>query len=64
MGKWKIANIFEMASRRAKLSEIWDSGLVWGGGRGICTTSGTLANDQVSCPNMAILNIGPYLENR
>ncbi len=27
MGKWKIANILEMASRRAKQSEIWDSGV-------------------------------------
>ncbi len=32
--------------------------------RGICATSGTLANGQVSCPNMAILTIGPYLGNR
>ena len=28
MGKWKIANILEMASRRAKQSEIWDSGVL------------------------------------
>ena len=26
MGKWKVANISEMASRRAKRSEIWASG--------------------------------------
>ena len=26
-------------------------------------TSGTFAHGQVSCPNMAILKIGPYLEN-
>ncbi len=25
MGKWQIANILEMANRRAKRSEIWDS---------------------------------------
>ncbi len=29
MEKCKIANILEMASRRAKRSEIWDSGVVW-----------------------------------
>ncbi len=29
MGKWKIANILEMASRR-KRSEIWVSVIVWG----------------------------------
>ncbi len=28
-----------------------------------CATSGTLANGQVSCPNMAILKIGPYMGN-
>ena len=30
MGEWKFANILEMSSRRAKLSEIWDSGVVQG----------------------------------
>ncbi len=49
-----------MASSRAKLSEIWDSGGSLGS---ICTISGTLANGQVSCPNMAILKICPYLGN-
>ena len=28
MGQCKLANILEMASRRTKLSEIWDSGVV------------------------------------
>ena len=50
-----------MGSRGAKQSEIWDSG---GTLRTICVTSGTLANGQTSCPNMAILKIGPYLRNR
>ena len=27
----------------------------------ICATSGTFANDQGSCPNMAIWKIGPYV---
>ncbi len=31
---------------------------------GICATSDTLANDQVSCPNMAILTTDRYLRNR
>ncbi len=29
MGKCNTANILEMASRRAKGSKIWDSGVVW-----------------------------------
>ena len=60
MGKCKIANILEMASRTAKQNEICDSG---GNLGSICATSGTLANFQVSCPNMAMLKIGPYLGN-
>ncbi len=35
MGKCKIADILQMASRRAKRSEIWDSG---GTSRSICAT--------------------------
>ncbi len=61
MGKCKTANILEIGSRIAKRSEIWDSG---GSLESICATSGTLANGQVSCPNMAILKISPYLGNR
>ncbi len=64
MGKCKIANILEMASRRAKQSEIRASGGGGGSLGSICTISGTLANGQVSCPNLAILEIGPYLGNR
>ena len=60
MGKCKSANIFEMGSRRAEWSEIWDSG---GSLESICATSRALATCQVSCPNMAILNIAPYLGN-
>ena len=56
MGKCKTANILEMGCRRAKRCEIWDSGGSLGS---ICATSGTLANGQVSCSNMAILKIGP-----
>ncbi len=59
MGKCKIANILEMANRRAKQNEIWDSGSLGG----ICATSWTLANGQVSCPNMAILKTDLYLRN-
>ncbi len=61
MEKCKIANALEMASRRAKRDEIWDSGGTLGT---ICAISGTLANVQVSCPNMVIFKIGPYLGNR
>ncbi len=61
MGKCKIANILEMASRRAKQGEIWHSGVSL---ISIYTISGTLANGQFSCPNMAMLKISPYLENR
>ncbi len=61
MGKCKTANILEMGSRRAKWSEIWDSGGSLGR---ICTICGTSATCQVSCPNMALLKIGPYLGNR
>ena len=28
MGKWKIANMLEIVSRRAKRSEIWDTGVI------------------------------------
>ncbi len=52
MGKCKIANILEMASRRAKQSEILDLG-----------SSGTWPT-AVSYPNMTMLIIGPYLGNR
>ncbi len=56
----KTANVLEMSSRRAKWGEICDSGGILGS---ICATSGTLtlANGQISCLNMAILKIGPYL---
>ena len=60
MGKWKIGNISEMATRRAKQSEIWDPRGSLGS---ICTIGGTLANGQISCPNMVILKISQYLEN-
>ncbi len=59
MGKCKIANILEMASRRAKRGEIWDSG---GNLGSIGTISGTLLNGQVSYPNMGILKIGHISE--
>ncbi len=58
MGKCKTVNILEMGNRRAKWSEIWD----WDGSLGsICVTSGTLTSGQVSCPNISILKIAPYL---
>ncbi len=45
-GKTKNANIFEMANRRTKRSEIWDSGGTLEGF--FFATSGTLADGQVS----------------
>ncbi len=61
MGKRKTANILEMSSHRPKRSEFLGSGGSLGR---IFATCGTLATCQVSCPNMAILKISPYLTNR
>ncbi len=55
---WKLARISETAARRAKIILNFDP-LGWK--EVIHATSGTLTNGQVSCANMAVLKIGPYL---
>ena len=62
MGTCKIANISEMASHRAKRSEIWAQGVVYE----VYVQFVALwpYYGQVSCPNMAGLKISPYLGNR
>ncbi len=57
----KLACFSETAAAGAKISS---TSTPWGQTESICATSKTFANGQVSCPNMAILKNGLYLENR
>ncbi len=52
-----LSHISQTAARRAKISSISTPG------ESMCATSGTLANGQVSCPNMAILRKVQYRRN-
>ncbi len=59
---WKSAHIWETAAHKVKISSI---SILWGRKRVyVQLVELNLDNDQVSCPNMAILNISPYLRNR
>ena len=58
---WKSACILETAAYREKMRSIFT---FRGKRETICATSGTLANGQVSCPNMASLKFAQYLGNR
>ena len=60
----KMQNCQYLGNSQPHSKTKWNLGLGEGGSLGnICATSGSLANGQVSCPDMASLKIGLYLRN-